>query len=138
MLYDYLAAGFVDNGDYNCTERMLYAANEVYHLNLSKDALRLSAGFGGGMGTGRVCGALTGAIMILGELFVKDHAHESKRIKQLTQELFRRYDEVMGNTDCVDLRIKYRTPELKCRNVILEAAKIVDDMVAREKAADNA
>lgn len=133
MLYEYLDAGFVDNTDYNCAERVLYAANEVYHLNLNKDALLLSAGFGGGMATGKVCGALTGAIMVLGKLFVKERAHESERIKELTKEFIKRYNTVMGSVDCKNLKAVYRTPELQCRVVVLEAARILDDIVAREQ-----
>ena len=33
--------------DLNCAETMLYAANDVYGLELDKKALKMAAGFGG-------------------------------------------------------------------------------------------
>jgi hypothetical protein len=40
------------------------------------------------MGIEDKCGALTASIMVLGRLFVKERAHESTKIKELTKELF--------------------------------------------------
>ena len=51
--------------DLNCAETILYAANDAYRLGLDKNALKMAAGFGGGMGIDSVCGALTGGIMVL-------------------------------------------------------------------------
>jgi len=53
------------NVNMNCAERILRGANEAYGLGLSDEALKVSAPFGGGMGIGSVCGAITGAIMVL-------------------------------------------------------------------------
>ena len=86
--------------DLNCAETILYAANEEYNLGLDKTALKIAAGFGGGMGIDSVCGALTGGIMVLSVLFIKDRAHESDRVKNLAKELFKRYKEKMGDIDC--------------------------------------
>lgn len=63
------------------------------------------------------CGALTALIMVLGRLFVKERAHESTKIKELTEELFQEYRKEMGNIDCAPLKEMYRTEELKCRKV---------------------
>ncbi len=135
MLYEYLANGFISEGDWNCAERMLLACNQVYGLGLDAKAIKLAAGFGGGMGCGYVCGALTGALQALGVLFVEERAHESDCIKRLSKELFSRYAEQMGNIDCTPLKAQYRTEEWKCRDVILAAAKIIDEIVAREQSA---
>jgi C_GCAxxG_C_C family probable redox protein len=132
MLADLIKAGFGIAEDYNCAETILAGANQVYHLGLNKDALKLAAGFGGGMAIEGDCGALTGAIMVLGKLYVKDQAHESDTIKELTKELFERYRRAMGETDCAPLKTKYRNDEVKCRLVILKAAEILDEIVTRE------
>ena len=91
MLNDLIKQGFGEAEDYNCAEKILYGANQAYNLGLDQKALKVSAGFGGGMGLSLVCGALTGAIMVLGVMFVKEKAHESTRIKDLTQELLLTY-----------------------------------------------
>lgn len=132
MLADLIKAGFGIAEDYNCAETILAGANQVYHLGLDRNAIKLAAGFGGGMAIEGDCGALTGAIMVLGKLYVKDRAHESDMIKELTKELFERYRREMGETDCAPLKAKYRNDEVKCRLVILKAAEILDEIVARE------
>lgn len=64
-----IQSGFFIDKDLNCAETVLVAANEVHELNLSNDALRLSAGFGGGVGgMEMLCGALNGGVMALSRL----------------------------------------------------------------------
>lgn len=132
MLADLIRAGFGIDEDYNCAETILAGANQVYHLGLDKEALKLAAGFGGGMAIGGDCGTLTAAVMVLGRLFVKERAHESSKVKELTKELFNKYRQEMGETDCAPLIAKYRNKEVKCRLVILKAAEILDEIVAGE------
>lgn len=133
MLNDLIKQGFGEAEDYNCAEKILYGANQAYNLGLDQKALKVSAGFGGGMGLSLVCGALTGAIMVLGVMFVKEKAHESTRIKDLTQELLLTYKKEMGNMNCGPLKLRYRTPETKCNQVIIAAAQILDQIVERER-----
>lgn len=133
MLAELIRQGYGEAEDFNCAEKILYGANRVYGLNLDANALKMSAGFGGGMGIGSVCGALTASIMVLGFLFVEQRAHESNRCKELTQELLRRYRNERGDILCGPLKAKYRTPEYKCRDVIVTAAAILDDIIARER-----
>ena len=53
-------------GGYNCAQSVFYAFCEDLHLD-PDTALKMSSGFGGGMGKkGEVCGAVTGGIMALG------------------------------------------------------------------------
>src|SRR5665647_1462580 len=86
MLRTLILQGYGEKEDLNCAEKILYGANQVYHLGLDQQALKMVAGFGGGMAIESVCGALTASIMVLGYLFIKKNAHESSRIKDLTQE----------------------------------------------------
>jgi C_GCAxxG_C_C family probable redox protein len=132
MLYELLKSGYGKEQDFNCAEKILYGANEAYRLGLSNDALKMAAGFGGGMAVEDVCGVLTASTMVLGRLFVKNNAHESARIKELTKELLGSYRQAMGEMDCAPLKAKYRTEEIGCRDVILKAAEILDGIVERE------
>lgn len=132
MLSDLIKNGFGEEEDLNCAEKILYAANREYNLGLDKSALKLAAGFGGGMAIGDKCGAITASIMVLGKIFVKNNAHESEKIKALTKELFDRYKEEMGSIDCEALKEQYRTEELKCKNIIVKAAEILEDIIQRE------
>ncbi|MEN6412044.1 MAG: C-GCAxxG-C-C family (seleno)protein [Veillonellales bacterium] len=133
MLSELIKEGFGEKEDYNCAEKLLYGANQAYGLHLDPNALKVSAGFGGGMAIENVCGALTASIMVLGILFVKDRAHESSRIKDLTKELFDAYKKEMGDINCAYLKDHHRNEEIKCRNIIAKAAEILDQIISREK-----
>jgi len=132
MLVELISKGYGNDEDLNCAEKILRGANQSYNLGLDLKAFKLAAGFGGGMGIGSVCGAVTASIMVLGELFVKEKAHEGTKIKELTQEFIGRYQTEMGDYLCDPLKAKYRTEELKCHVILLKAAEILDEIVQRE------
>jgi len=51
--------------DFNCSQSVFAAFAEDYDIDM-ETALKVSTGFGGGMRSGEVCGALTGALMAIG------------------------------------------------------------------------
>ena len=118
--------------DLNCAEKILYGANEAYNLNISKDTLKVAAGFGGGMGIESTCGVLTGAVMVLSKIHVTDVAHNSN-IKEITTEFLEDFRKEMGSLNCDELKKEYRTEELKCHHVIVKAAEILDKMILSGK-----
>lgn len=123
--------------DLNCAETILYGANEAYGIGLDAKALKIASGFGGGMGLETVCGALTGSVMTFGLLFTRERGHESDFVENLNRELFARFEQEMGSTECRCLKEKHRTEETGCRNVILAAARILDEIVLREASKRN-
>lgn len=127
MLKDLIASGFGQEEDYNCAEKMVYGANIAYHLKLDKDSLRMAAGFGGGMAIGDMCGAICGAVMMLSSLHVDTVAHDSEGLKPAISGFIEAYQKAMGETHCLPLKEKYRTPEEKCHSVIIKAAEILDE-----------
>ena len=133
MLYKLIEQGFGNSENYNCAEKIIYGANQAYQLNLDKTALKLSAGFGGGMGVETTCGALSAGVMVLSHMFVNDYAHESSTIKTLTQELFSLFHQELGEINYAPLKAKYRTPEVQCSKIILAAAKALDSVIANHK-----
>ncbi|WIW71253.1 C-GCAxxG-C-C family (seleno)protein [Anaerosinus gibii] len=133
MLAELIESGFGNSEDLNCAEKILYGANQAYQLGLNKDALKLSAGFGGGMGIGDTCGALAASVMVLSLLFVKERAHESSKIKELTQKLFSNYRDEMGDINCTPLKAKHCHPEKKCYSVIFKAAQLLDKIILEHK-----
>lgn len=129
MLKNLLLKGYGKEQKYNCAEKILYGANEIYNLGLGKETMKLAAGFGGGMGIESTCGALTASIMALSKIFVKDTAHESN-IREITSEFLNRYKDEMKNIDCAPLKVEYRNEEKGCDDVIIKAAEILDEIVA--------
>ncbi|NCO23521.1 MAG: hypothetical protein COZ07_02420 [Candidatus Infernicultor aquiphilus] len=104
MLKELIQEGYGVKEDLNCAETILYAANQVYHLNLNSDSLKLAATFGGGMGIESVWGVLAGSLMVLGRLFIKETAHKHPEIKELSKELFDTFQKEMGDILCKPLK----------------------------------
>jgi C_GCAxxG_C_C family probable redox protein len=128
-LSELVESGYGEAHDLNCAETILWGANAVYNLGLDCNALRLSAGFGGGMGIESTCGALTGAVMVLGRLFTRDRGHESPQVKELCARFLQAYRARMGGIDCAPLKARYRSEALKCREVMLQSARLLEELI---------
>ena len=118
--------------DLNCAETILYAADIAYGLGLPHPALKLAAGFGGGMGVDSTCGVLTGASMVFSALFVKERGHESDRVKELNREYFERMRHTLGHIDCAPIKERWRDETDGCLPVMVEAARVLEEIIDRE------
>ena len=119
---------------YNCAQSVVFAFHD--ECGLSEDAaLKVSGGFGGGMGRKQeVCGAVTGGIMILG--LRRDRA---TRGSPVTEDLFRATREFMdgfaarnGSYLCRDLLSGYDLSSAEGYRRIVEAglfAKVCKECV---------
>jgi C_GCAxxG_C_C family probable redox protein len=133
MLLDNVKKYYDKKYDYNCAETILYAANEEYNLNLDKNALKTMAAFGGGMAIESICGAVTGSLAVLGIMFTKERAHESDRMKQLSQEFFEKFQDKLNTSNCKELKEKYRNDDIRCSSILYAAAEVLEDIIVREK-----
>jgi C_GCAxxG_C_C family probable redox protein len=105
--------------DYNCSQAVLSVfADEI---GLSKDlALKIASGFGSGMRAGEVCGAVSGAIMVLGLKFghFKEGDLETKRDMYKKVELFQdKFKEIHGSILCKSL-LGYDVSNIHDREII--------------------
>ncbi len=87
---------------YNCSEAILRAFREALTLDVSDEALKMGGGFGGGIGhAGCVCGALAGAIMVLGMLQGRvDKSQSRDPVYSASEEFHRRFSEKFGGSCC--------------------------------------
>ncbi len=129
---DLMADDYMLKNDYNCAEAMLRAANEAYDLGLSEEALRAASPFGGGMGREDACGALTGALMVLGVLRCSGKQHQDPRLGELRDELVRRFEERFGSIECRRIKATHRDAERGCSPVTEVTAEILETVVAKE------
>ncbi len=133
MLDEIAASYYTPDYDLNCAETIVHAANEAYQLNLSKETLHASAGFGGGMAVEETCGALTGAILVLGIMLVQDRAHENDKMKETVADLLRRYEKRKGTTNCKILKEQFREEDpVKCKVIVMEAAEVLEELLSEE------
>jgi C_GCAxxG_C_C family probable redox protein len=131
-LSELVDTGYMKKKDLNCAETILYGANEVYGLGLDSEALKLAAGFGGGMGVEATCGALTGAVMVLGRIFAREKGHDTPRLKELCAEFLEEYRQQMGSIECKYLKDRYWTRRRECHRVVLRSAEILERLIAGE------
>lgn len=90
---------------FNCCQSVLGAFCEDYGLD-QKEALRLACGMGGGVRSGDVCGAVSGAVMVIGLKYGhNDEADLEKKAEcyQKTIEYTRLFRERYGSICCRDL-----------------------------------
>ena len=132
---------------YNCAQAVFCAFRDKTGLSL-EEAARLSSSFGAGMGRLReVCGAVSGALLVLGMLHgysdPGDPAAKTRHYR-LVQDYARRFREKNGTIICRELlkdvpvtpgdTPEERTPECYARRPCLrlagEAAAILDEMLA--------
>lgn len=130
---------------HSCSQAVFTAFAEPLGLDYDT-AVRLSAGFGGGMGRmGDVCGAVTGALMVLGLRFGGVEAEAKEKTYELVREFADRFKIRRESLDCRDLLgCDLSTPEGRktaaeqslhatiCSQVVREAAEILEDILTRD------
>lgn len=139
---------------YNCSQSVFCAFRDLTGYETGA-ALRLSAPFGGGMGRLReVCGAMSGALLVLGILHGYDEA-DNIDIKQehyrYVQKFAHEFENRFGALRCRDIlkntavtpgvRPESRTEEFydhrPCLRIVEGASEILDELLAeieKEKA----
>ncbi|MDR5586259.1 MULTISPECIES: C-GCAxxG-C-C family (seleno)protein [Clostridium] len=120
-----------DKYDLNCAECLIYASNEEYDLNLSDDALKTMAAFGGGMAIGDVCGVISGAIAVIGIMFTDVSGHRSPVVKEMTTDFINKFKNKLGSNNCIELRKEYRKSKKEgtCIVMVETAADILEGIV---------
>jgi len=130
---------------YSCAPSVLSAYSEQFGLK-KELALRIACGFGGGIGrTGRTCGAVTGAVMVIGlkhgQADLNDEESRQETYK-LVKEFIDKFAALHGSVECREL-IGYdlsdpdefesarasSVRERKCRGFVHDAARILEDVL---------
>ena len=145
MDHAYLAAELFLEG-YNCAQAVAVAFTDVTGMD-KKEAAKLAAPFGGGMGRMReVCGAVSGMLMVLGTLYGYDHSDADDKKKALykqVQELAAQFREENGSIICREIlknppsdpNPSPRTAEYyakrPCAKMVMTAARLMDEFIAQ-------
>jgi len=98
----------------NCAQSILMSFAQDLNLD-EMTALKISAGFGGGMAMAETCGAVTGAYMVLG-LKVQSEGKTVQEIKAEAKTSVKRFNEIFrakhGSLKCKKLLgVNISTPE---------------------------
>ncbi len=122
---EYHAAGF------NCAQSVLAACKEYTGLDDSA-ALAISAGFGGGLRSGEICGAISGAVMALGLVCPfneADNAEAKVKIAELAESCVSSCKEEYDYIRCLDLK----RSGVNCSEIIGKMAEIAENMIIKAK-----
>lgn len=104
---------------YNCAEALLLTANDTYQLGLSQESIKLVSAFGGGMGIGGTCGALVGALSVLGQIYVEKKESDAEGFRELCGEFATRFQKEFGSLNCSDIKPTYHKDETnRCIGVL--------------------
>lgn len=132
---------------YNCAQAVAGAFCDITKID-ADTAFALSSSFGGGFGRNReVCGAVSGACIVLGALYgnYPPDDHDAKTAHYaLVREFMEKYKEKNGSYICRELlggaeaggTPDERTPEFykkrPCVELVRCAAEILDEMISGE------
>lgn len=129
MLKEFLGKYYFD-GNYNCAESLLRAANEYYGLELHDRDMILVGGFGAGMQCGNTCGALLAAVSVLSMMYIEKKAHESADIKPIVSELVESFTKEYSSSLCVDVKPQCFVPEKRCLKTVEFACDALEKAIA--------
>ena len=134
---------FFNNGQgFNCAQTILSTYCEDFGLD-KETALKLACGLGGGMGRlGHVCGAVSGACLVIGlkhGKFLPDDRESKEKTYALVHEFGKRFVERNQTANCHELlqidllygdkqTIKERVREI-CPRIVKDAAEILESIL---------
>lgn len=93
------------SNNFNCSQAVLTAFAPDFGID-EKLALMLGTSFGGGARNGEICGAVSGALMVLGLKYGHYNAADNEqksRAYQIAVEYTKRFKELNGSIVCRDL-----------------------------------
>ena len=129
---------------FNCSQAVLSSYSEQFGLDCEK-AIKIATGFGGGMRMSDICGAVTGAYMVLGlkygNVTAEDQQNKAKTYEKVI-EYTNRFKARNGSVICSDLLgCDISTPEgmkeaqnkglfsSTCPRLVQDAAEILEQML---------
>jgi C_GCAxxG_C_C family probable redox protein len=130
---------------YSCSQAILSTYGK--RIGLKREvALKIAGGFGGGIGRmGKTCGAVTGAVMVIGLQFgMVDLADKDAKEQTyaLVREFMDRFTALHGSTECKELLgCNLNTPEgflyakeqnlfvTICQELVQHAAELLEELI---------
>ncbi len=130
---------------FSCSQAVLSAFSDIFELDLNK-ALRISQPFGGGIAhRGEMCGAVSGALLVIGLKYGRTKAEDIQAREityQVVREFIKRFENANESIICKDLlgqdlnteeglRLaeEEKLFETKCPKFVQNAAEILDDLI---------
>jgi C_GCAxxG_C_C family probable redox protein len=134
------------NEGFMCSQAVLAAYAGQFSMD-RETALKVSAAFGGGMGRmGEICGAVTGAFMVIGLKYGRIAVRDTKSLEKtnrLVKEFSDRFKSLNGSIVCRELLgcdlstpdglktfVDKKLRDTLCTKLVRDAAEIVEQLLA--------
>jgi C_GCAxxG_C_C family probable redox protein len=112
------------SGSHHCAEAVMEAIRKHFAADVPEAVVSTVSGFGGGSGTGCICGAVSGGTVAIGLVL-----HDKKATTHLTKELHTWFKEKYGVTCCKTIR---QTHKGVCPVLTGEVAGKIAEMLGRK------
>ncbi len=125
-------AGLLLNQGYHCSEAVLLAVGDHMLGHVDEQAIQLSSGFAGGIGSSRLdaCGALTGGVMAIGALHGRAQPDADDTLcRALAAKYREQFVQAFGTTCCGELRPCFES----CSILVERASRILLDLIDEQK-----
>ena len=109
----------------NCAENLLTSANRKYDLGLPEEYIRLVSPYGGGMLTGKTCGALLGAVAAFGLMYGEQKPTVNTKMKAAVKAYIKLFEENFHSLNCAEIRPVFAVGG-SCAPVIVKAGELFD------------
>ncbi|MCI7767962.1 MAG: C-GCAxxG-C-C family protein [Oscillospiraceae bacterium] len=125
---------------FNCSQSVLAAFFEGYGIP-RETALKIGCGFGGGMRNGELCGAVSGAVMVIGLKYGSEDSESKSLCYQKTKEYTEKFKakkqsiicrELLGcdisTADGMDIAIEKDLFKTTCADMVSSAAELLEEL----------
>jgi C_GCAxxG_C_C family probable redox protein len=137
------ASAFFNKG-YNCAQSVLASFADKYEMK-ENDAFLVSSAFGGGIGRfGKICGALSGALMVIGLKYgagYESNPEIKDKLYEMTRKVYNEFEKMNGSAICNELLgVDLLNPQqrkkandmglfdTKCSEFVKNAVKIIESI----------
>ena len=124
---------------YNCAQAIVAVYGDEFGLE-RENALKIGAPFGGGIAnTGDTCGAVSGALMVIGLRYGKVNPvgwFKRAKLFRTSKSFMKRFSTMCGSHKCIDLKCYYRMnnhsnikQKAYCAGIVEKAVTILEDLL---------
>ena len=134
MNRSYVAEQYFKHG-YGCAQSILLAFDDMTPLEQAS-AINIAAPFNGGMGEARsVCGALSGALMLIGLIEGEKHTNQTEKqraIRYKSNQFIQSIKTTEGILNCPDIlkqsKLKKENIQKRCNSMVKRSVEILEDL----------
>lgn len=124
---------------YSCSEAVVMAAIQKGYVH--KDILAVATPFSGGMGVRCVCGAVSGAMIVLGSMFGRNDERDSSKGRSLAKEFNEKFSAKYKVNCCKVLSAGYEmhSAERKqhCTHMVHDSGEILESLIKENSLVNN-